>query len=237
MVRRAGPFGPAATSIPRSSAERALRQLRHRLGRDPRQTSEVSWYAPPLIARPARKAVHLCRRADEPRASIGLRSNGQCRSIQSHNRHARCTCNVERPAVAADVERSAPEQRAQLRQVELSALHDRRPLVRRKARACVDRDGRRSGGVRRSRCQDDAALRIGRRQPADELDERLRRPAPKRIAGTHMHHHNRMDGADAGVREPARDGCRGLWISTAFPSHRPRDRAARCRAAAAHPTG
>src|SRR6185436_21050046 len=52
-------------------AEGLLGERGNRSGRDPRQTSEVAWFAPALVARPARQPVDLGSGADEASASKG----------------------------------------------------------------------------------------------------------------------------------------------------------------------
>ena len=67
---------------------------------------------------------------------------------------------MERSTVAADVQRSAFNQRAQFGKIELSAFNDRGALICCELCARLADDRCRSRGIRRTGREDDTALRI-----------------------------------------------------------------------------
>ena len=184
------------------------------------------------------RSGNLRRRADEPRASKRLRSHRQRRSIQPHNRHARRSRDVQRSAVASDVQRRPPDERAQLCEIELAAFDNGRALV--------------GGRAARARLSAIAAAAAA----SDGPDVRMIRRFGSFDASRHTRSTNDADGQRRNglpaltcttINRIGRRRCRrrqaGARRSTprpdprASPSHRSPDLAARCRAAAAHPTG
>ena len=130
-------------------------------GRDPRQAAEIARRADALIARPARQPVDLDRfgRPARDRATAPSAPAASARTAPTIGTSRRRR-DVQRPAVAADVERRAVEQRAQLRQRELAAR--RAPGARSPApaaRAGLGDDAAGRLALRRSGRHDDAACR------------------------------------------------------------------------------
>src|SRR5688500_17346087 len=105
-----------ATVVRRSVTppERALCERRDGLRRDSRQAAEIAWLTSSLIAGAAREPGNLRCRAHEAGAAKRLRSYGQRGPIQPHHRHARRARDMEWPAIASDIERGLPDERAQL---------------------------------------------------------------------------------------------------------------------------
>ena len=171
-----------------------------------------------LPARPAFERSRVNRFGKPSRIPPRHRSLRQRRSEQRHDRCRRRSRDVKRPAVAPNVHRGAPDQRAQFGEVEFADIrYGRRLAAPSAARARVgDRLCRRRVG--RPRRENDPPRRIAPRQRDDQCLERLARPTAERIAGADMHDHERMRGADAARREadgrPTSAACASSAISS-----------------------
>ena len=193
------------------SARQLLGGFNHHGRRNHRQAAKVAGDAVALVAGPAGQRPRVDADRADRRIAPGQRSFRQRRTEQRDDRRARGRGDVQRPAVAADVERRPIDERAELREIEFSGAHD---LRRRAAgdRSGVVRHAFRSGALRWARCDDDAARRISGRQCGGRLRERSRRPSPKRIAGADVHHDERRRSIDAGGEQPCVDTPHRLGI-------------------------
>ena len=128
VVRRALEPAPArptpGSPASRARRHRALRRRNDVFRPQRSQTSEIAGRTDPLIARTARQPGDLHRFGREAPIAPRRRARGHCRSIDSDDRRRGGRRDVQRPGVAADEQPAAPDQRAQLRQVELSEIDD-----------------------------------------------------------------------------------------------------------------
>src|SRR5258706_1863055 len=108
----------------RRPAQRALGRFEYLRRLDGGQAAEITRLADALIARPARQLAGVHRFGDRRGGAPWRRSDRQRWPVQPDDRHARRRRDVERTAVAADVERRAIEQRAKLGERELTARQD-----------------------------------------------------------------------------------------------------------------
>ena len=153
-------------------------------GRDQRQTPEIARHAVPLMTRPAGQRPGVDRdRRGPARSRHGIDRSGSVGPNSATIGVARRRRDVQRPAVAADVQRRARRPARAARQIELAAAHDARGRVagaRAARRPRRDRPPRASDGPEVMIIRRAAVLARQRRRDVGEV---LRRPAPERIAG------------------------------------------------------
>ena len=123
------------------------------------QAPEVSRRAHALVARTARQRPGFHRFGDQQRVAPGLRSHAQRRTVDPHDRRAGRRGEMQRPAVAADVERGASHEGAEVSKTKLLGQHDAPGGLCPESLACGLSDLGDRAGLGRTRREQDAAPR------------------------------------------------------------------------------
>lgn len=186
------------------SGEGALGSLDDLIRANGCQAPEVARFADTLCAWSAGEVVHFDGEGGPAVAPPRCRSGGQRGSVEPDDGDVAGRGDVQRTAVAADEQRRAVAERAELGKRELTAgdhlsIRWLRELPARRCDhlACGRALGR-SGG------DDNSAPRIDDGQSGDQGGERFERPAPERVSRADMNHDEPMlgrhaRGAQAGV--------------------------------------
>ena len=180
---RARRAGAKSVTCPR---QRALGRRGDLLWRDLPQAPEVARCAHALVARTAGQRPGLHRFGDQQGIAPGLRPQAQRRTVDPHDRRAGGGGEMQRPAVAADVERGASDEDAEVSQTKLLGQHHASGGLFPEGLACGLCDPGDRFGVRRAGREQDAASGRAAGERCRQVGERFSGPAAEGVACAHV---------------------------------------------------